>query len=276
MTMIEQSSTGLSIKKQCELLSIPRSCYYYEPVKESELNLLLMKEIDKEYLRSPSYGYRTMTHHLKRLDYDVNYKRIYRLMKLMAIQAIYPKPKTTLANKLHMKYPYLLSDVKASSQNHVWASDITYIPLDGGFIYLVAVLDLYSRFILSWKISNTLDTSFCLEALEEALKFGSPQIFNTDQGCQYTSLSFTNRLKASDIQVSMSGKGRCMDNIFVERFWRTLKYEEVFLKVYKNSQDAVLNISNYMKYYNNHRLHSSLKYKPPIEIYNQDKARVSC
>jgi putative transposase len=226
-----------------------------------------MKEIDRLYLKFPFYGSRRMAKELNALGYEVNRKRIIRLMRLMTLEAMYPKPRKTLRQKDHQKYPYLLKNIDIAPQNHAWATDITYIPVEGGFIYLVAVLDLYSRYVLSWEISNTLESNFCIRALQKALQIGTPQIFNSDQGVQFTSNEFTKLLKERGISISMSGKGRCMDNIFVERFWRTLKYEEVFLKNYSSVIETIEGIATYIKLYNECRLHSSLDYQTPAKIY---------
>lgn len=257
----------LSVSRQCDLLGVPRSSYYYEPTIETEYNLLLMREIDKLYLESPSYGSRLMAISLQKKGYCANRKRTSRLMKLMGLEAMYPKPKTTLREKAHEKFPYLLKNITFQSPNHVWGTDITYIPLNNGFIYLVAYLDLYSRFVLSWKISNSLESSFCIDALEESFAFGTPLILNSDQGVQYTSNNHVNILKEMKINISMSGKGRCWDNIFVERFWRSLKYEEVYLNQYSNPQEAYEGIQKYIEFYNNRRPHSSLNYCTPAEVY---------
>jgi putative transposase len=265
--MVEPFHKGLSISRQCDLLGVPRACYYYESAVETEYNLLLMQEIDKLYLESPSYGSRLMAVNLQKKGFCVNRKRTSRLMKLMGIEAMYPKPKTTLREKTHEKFPYLLKNISFQSPNHVWGTDITYIPLNNGFLYLVAYLDLYSRFVLSWKISNSLESTFCIEALEESFAYGKPLILNSDQGIQYTSNNHVNMLKENEVSISMSGKGRCWDNIFVERFWRSLKYEEVYLNQYSNSQEAYEGIQKYIEFYNNRRPHSSLNYYTPAEVY---------
>ncbi len=265
--MVETFSE-LSISQQINLLGIARSTYYYKPILESDLNLELMKVIDQLYLKDPCCGRRRITKELRRLGYDVNEKRIARLMKIMGIEAIYPKPKKAFWGSQHRKFSYLLRNVKISSQNHVWGADITYIPMGKGYIYLVAVLDLFSRYVLSWKLSNNLESDFCLQALNGALAFGKPRIFNTDQGVQFTSHKFINILEKEDISISMSGKGRCWDNIFVERFWRTLKYEEVYIKSYEDFFDAQQNIEQYIDRYNSKRLHSSLDYLTPQEVYH--------
>lgn len=265
--MIISSESGLSVTKQCSLLGVPRSTYYYKPIPETPFNLLLMSEIDREYLRSPSYGSRQMTAYLNRIGHHVNRKRVSRLMKQMGLEALYPKPKKGIWNNNYNKFPYLLKNMEIGPQNHVWATDITYIPVKDGYIYLVAVLDLYSRFVLSWRLSNNLESDFCIRALKDAYSWGKPKIFNTDQGVQFTSKSFVQCLQEQEVQISMSGKGRCWDNIFVERFWRTLKYEEVYLNFYNSFQEAESNIGLYIERYNNDRLHSSLGYKTPAEFY---------
>lgn len=265
-----QKKSKLSIATQCSLLEINRSSYYYKPLPESDFNLELMKVIDMFYMKRPYLGYRAMTKRLRRLGYDVNEKRIRRLMQLMGISAIYRKKKTTIPNKWHRKYPYRLKGLKITRPNQVWCTDITYIPMKKGFIYLVAIMDWYSRKILSWRISNTLDTSFCIEALEEALtRHDKPEIFNSDQGCQFTGEEFTGVLLSKEIEISMDGKGRATDNIFIERFWKSLKYEEVYLKAYDSVKEAVFNIGEYIWDYNNDRPHSSLADKTPEETYSQ-------
>lgn len=265
--MIERDHEKLSIKSQCGLLGVPRSSCYYRPIPETEYNLMLMKEIDMLYLENPSYGSRSMTAELKMKGLDLNRKRISRLMKIMGIEAIYPKPKIKTTIPGGIKFPYLLDDVKIVSINQVWGTDITYIPVENGFLYLVAFLDLYSRYVLSWKISNSLESVFCIEALEMALQRGIPEIVNSDQGVQFTSHAYIDLLKSKGIHVSMSGKGKCWDNIFVERFWRSLKYEEVYLKRYENHLEAINNIEAYINKYNKQRPHSSLNYKTPQQVY---------
>ena len=261
------SSSKLSIKKQCELLSIHRSNYYYKPVPASKEDLVLMREIDEAYMDFSSYGSRQMTAHLKRKGYVVNRKRVIRLMNLMGIQAIYPKRKRQGVKQEMLRYPYLLKNMIVEHQNQVWGADITYIPLQGGFLYLVGILDLYSRYILSWQLSDNMETDFCITCLHTAFKYAKPLIMNTDQGTQFTSKDWTSQLVDNGIQISMSGKGRCFDNIFVERFWRTLKYEEVYQKQYENANEAVEEISAYIEKYNKKRVHTSLKGKTPWEIY---------
>lgn len=263
-------SAPLSISRQCQLLKLPRSSYYYQPVAVSDDDLQLMRAMDELHLARPYLGSRQLGLRLKDQGYRVNRKRIQRLMRLMGITAIYPKPRTSLGNKAHQVYPYLLKDLVIDRANQVWVSDITYIPMSKGFCYLVAIMDLFSRKILSWKLSNTLDSSFCTAALSEALaQYPKPVIFNTDQGSQYTSTEFTSILKAHDIQISMDSKGRWIDNVFIERFWRSLKYEEVYLKAYQSIPEAKTHISSYIEDYNHHRRHSSLDHQTPNTVYNQ-------
>lgn len=243
----------------------------FKPVPETDFNLELMKVIDKFYMKRPYLGYRAMTKRLRRLGYEVNEKRIRRLMRLMGISSICRKKKTTFPNKWHKKYPYLLKGLVINRPNQVWCSDITYIPMRKGFVYLVAIMDWYSRKILSWRVSNTLDSSFCIEALKEALeRYNKPKIFNTDQGCQFTSNEFTDILSENDILISMDGKGRATDNIFIERFWKSLKYEEVYLKAYETVKEAIFNIGEYIYDYNNDRPHTALGDKTPSEIYSEN------
>lgn len=265
--MIERDYDKLSIAAQCDLLSVPRSSYYYKPISETEYNLMLMKEIDMLYLDNPYYGSRLMTASLKMKGLQVNRKRTSRLMRMMCLEALYPKPKIKTTIPGYIRFPYLLKDIKVCRINQAWGTDITYIPVDGGFLYLVAFLDLHSRYVLSWKISNSLESAFCIEALEIALTLGTPEIVNSDQGIQYTSLAYTNLLKSKGIQISMSGKGKCWDNIFVERLWRSLKYEEVYLKKYESSSDAIESLEIYLNNYNTKRPHSALNYKTPQQVY---------
>ena len=268
----------LSVKRQCELLKVKRSSYYYQAVPVSDEELTLMKLIDELHLQRPTLGSRTMVDRLEDKGYKVCRERVQRLMRLMGIQAIYPKPKTSLGNKQHKVYPYLLKDVQIERANQVWVTDITYIPMHRGYCYLIAIMDLYSRKILSWRLSNTMDTRFCIAALTEALsKYPKPDIFNTDQGAQFTSNDFTSVLKAHDIQISMDGKGRWIDNVFIERFWRSLKYEEVYLRAYENLKQAKQYIRNYIVDYNQDRRHTSLNRQTPNKVYtksmNKQKSR---
>ena len=226
-----------------------------------------MDLIDQQYLKTPFYGSRRMTALLNKSGYHVNRKRVQRLMRIMGIEAIYPKPKTTHSKKEHFKYPYLLKGLEITFPNHVWSSDITYVRLERGFIYLTAIIDWYSRYVLSWSLSNTLESRFCVETLEEALEIGTPSIFNTDQGAQYTAQSFLNPLKAKEIKISMDSKGRAIDNVFIERLWRSLKYEEVYLRSYRSISEAETAIEDYFRFYNQERLHQSLGYKTPENVY---------
>lgn len=265
--MIEASHAVLSVRRQCELLGLPRSTYYYEPAGESELNLLLMRLIDAQYLKTPFYGWPRMTAHLRRQGYEVNHKRVQRLMQIMGVQAIYPKPKTTDSGQGHRVYPYLLRELEVVQPNQVWSADITYLPMRRGFMYLMAILDWFSRYVLAWQLSNTLDGRFCLEALQQALQLGQPEIFNTDQGVQFTAQAFTARLEAASIRVSMDGRGRALDNIFIERLWRTVKYEDIYLKDYASVLELEAGLEDYFRFYNHDRPHQSLGYRTPAEVH---------
>lgn len=227
-----------------------------------------MRIIDEHYLKRPWLGSRKMTQELKS-EYQLHYnrKRIQRLMRLMGLESTLPKPGTSKAAPEHDIYPYLLRNVKIESVNHVWSADITYIPVEGGWVYLVAVMDWYFRFVLSWQLSNTMDTSFCIDALKSALRIGKPLIFNTDQGAQFTSPKFTAPLKQEQVKISMDGKGRCLDNIWIERLWRTVKYEEVYLKEYQKVMEAFKGLESYFGYYNWKRPHQSLDYQTPAQVY---------
>ncbi|MHB9954802.1 IS3 family transposase [Vibrio campbellii] len=261
-------STPLSIKRQCELLNIARSTAYYQPIGLSVEEIELRRIIDEIHLQYPFMGSRRVRTELAKKGHNVNRKRVIRIMRDMGIGAIYPKPKTTLANKAHKVYPYLLRNVEVTYPNQAWAIDITYIPMAKGFLYLVAIIDWYSRKVLSWRLSNTMDTSFCIEALEEALKhYGPPDIFNSDQGSQFTSSEFTQKLTDHGVRISMDGKGRWVDNVFIERLWRSLKYEEVYLKAYTTPREAELEIGNYMVFYNEERNHQGLNDLTPDEAY---------
>lgn len=265
--MISPADEKLSVTRQCDLMGLSRSTYYYEPVPESALNLKLMKMIDQQYLITPSYGSRSMQMFLKEKGELVNRKRIQRLMQKMGLEAMYPKPKMSLGNKNDYKFPYLLKDLVINKPNQVWGTDITYIPLNEGFLYLSAIIDIYSRYVLAWELSDNLGVEFCIRTLERALRNGKPQIFNSDQGVQYTSKAHTEILKDNNILISMSGKGRCWDNIFVERLWRSLKYEEIYLKNYDTNVDVENGIEWYFNYYNKERLHSKLGYSTPTIVY---------
>ena len=268
--MIEPNLPGLSVGKQCALLSISRSSFYYEPKGESEMNLDLMRLIDKQFLETPFYGVRQMTWHLRNEDHLVNEKRIRRLMRLMGLMPIYQKPNTSKAAKGHKIYPYLLRGLRVDRPNQVWCADITYLPMLRGFLYLVAIMDWHTRKVLAWRISNTLEADFCVAALNEAIhKFGPPEIMNTDQGSQFTSFAWTDRLRRSTIRISMDGKGRFLDNIFVERLWRSMKYECVYLHAWETGSEARAGIGNWMEFYNHKRPHSSHGGKPPAVVYWQ-------
>jgi putative transposase len=257
----------LSIARQCELLGLSRSSFYYEPATETTENLALMQQIDRQYTEDPSYGSRRMTAWLQTTGQAVNRKRVQRLMRQMGLEAVYAKPKLSLAAAGHHVFPYLLRGVAITRADQVWSTDITYVPLLTGFMYLAAVIDWYSRYVLAWRLSNTLDGSFCLELLDEALAQGRPEIFNTDQGAQFTAAAFTGRLLAAGVRVSMDGKGRCLDNVFVERLWRTVKYEDIYLRGYETVADLVQGLRRFFTYYNERRLHQSLAYQTPEAVY---------
>ena len=261
----------LSIRRQCELLGLARSSLYYQPVGESEKNIELMRLMDEQHLRRPFFGSRDMTEWLKRKGHRVNRKRIRRLMRLMRLEAVYPKPRTTQRHPRHKIFPYLLRDLQITEVDQVWATDITYVPMRRGFMYLVAIMDWFSRYVISWRLSNSLDISFCMECLEEALGTSRPKIFNSDQGSQFTSPVFTGRLEACEVAISMDGRGRALDNIFVERLWRTIKYEDIYLKEYETGWALERGLIAYFEFYRNERLHSSLGYRTPAEVY-YDKA----
>jgi putative transposase len=265
--LIEPAHAQISIARQCALVGLPRSTYYYEAQGESPENLLLMRLLDKQYTDTPYYGVRRMTAWLRSQGYSVNHKRVARLMQTMGIEAIYPKPHLSQAHPAHRVYPYLLRGVAITRVNQVWSTDITYIRLHGGFIYLVAVMDWFSRYVLSWAVSITMDVSFCLEALDQALAVAQPEIFNSDQGAQFTSIDFTSRLAAAGIQISMDGRGRALDNVFVERLWRTVKYEEVYLKDYETPREAIQGLATFFVRYNERRQHQSLEYQTPAAVY---------
>lgn len=271
--MIDKDDELLPVLKQCELLGLCRSSVYYEKKESDAYDLELMRFIDEQYTKTPFYGSRRMTEELKDKGHEVNRKKIQRLMRLMGIEAIYPKPNTSKPAPENKVYPYLLKGLTINRPQQVFAADITYIRMHRGFLYLVAIMDWYSRYVLSWRLSNTMDADFCTEALAEALCRGQPEIFNTDQGSQFTSNEFTGLLLANQIQISMDGRGRCMDNIFVERLWRSLKYEEVYLKSYETVQEAREGIGQWINFYNHERLHQSLGYRTPSVIYNKQKEK---
>jgi len=263
------SNARPSMRRQCELLGVNRSSLYYEPVESDAEELALMQRMDALHLRHPFFGSRMMTQTLKAQGVAINRKRVQRLMRVMALESTAPKPNTSKAAPEHMVYPYLLRNLKISRVSQVWASDITYIPMARGFAYLVAIIDWYSRRVLSWRLSNTLETAFCLEALQEALRrYRRPEIFNTDQGSQFTSADFTDALLDQGIKISMDGKGRYLDNIFVERLWRSLKYEEVYLHAYETLPEARVGIGGYFKFFNDERPHKALGYQTPTGFFD--------
>lgn len=264
---IEPEHPKISVQRQCELIGLARSSWYYPATQETPYNEHLMKLIDQQFTETPFYGIRRMTAWLKTQGESVNHKRVARLMRKMGLEAIYPKPNLSLPGDDNRRYPYLLRDRAITTVNEVWSTDITYIRLAQGFIYLVAVIDWFSRYVLSWQVSNTMDVGFCLEALEQALQRGQPVIFNTDQGSQFTSAAFTRRLERQGILISQDGRGRALDNIFVERLWRSVKYEEVYLKSYTSVPDAIANLNAYFSFYNHKRLHQSLNYQTPAIIH---------
>jgi putative transposase len=257
----------VSIIRQCAVAGLARSTYYYEPVPERAENLALMRLIDELYLQRPFYGVPRMTDWLQTLGHAVNHKRVARLMRVMGLQAVLPGPHTSRRQPTHRTYPYLLRDLAVGRPNHVWAADITYVPLRRGFLYLVAVLDWYSRYVLAWALSNTLEARFCLDAVDQALETGRPEIFNTDQGAQFTGEAFTGRLVGAGIRISMDGRGRALDNVFVERLWRSVKYEEVYLRDYTDGADAWRGLDRYFTFYNTARRHQSLGRRTPAEVH---------
>jgi putative transposase len=265
--LIEPGHPEIPIYRQCELLGLSRSGYYYRPHGESELNLELMNLIDGQYTKMPFYGVEKMTEWLKRQGYTVNPKRVRRLMRLMGLEAIYPKKQLSIPSEECRKYPYLLRNLVVERPDHVWCADITYIRMLHGFLYLVAIMDWYSRYVLTWQLSNTLDVLFCIDALEGALAVSRPEIFNSDQGVQFTSNEFTRRLDAAGVRISMDGRGRVFDNIFIERLWRSVKYEEVYLHSYESVREARDGLSRYFRLYNTERLHEALGYRTPYEVY---------
>jgi len=265
--MIEKNNSSLSIRSQCKLIGLNRSSYYYQGQGLRTGDQALLNELDEIYLKHPFYGSRRLKEELSRRGYHVGRDRVRRLMRILGIEAIYPKPVLSLRDKEHKIYPYLLKNVEIDRPDKVWATDITYIRLRQGFVYLVAIIDLYSRFILSWRLSNTLEADFCVEALNEALSKATPEYFNTDQGSQFTSTRFIEVLKSNEIKISMDGRGRMLDNIFIERFWRSLKYEEVYIKSYEGVWECRKSLNKYMNFYNQTRIHQSLNYLTPCEVY---------
>ena len=267
--MINFQDSKVSVSRQCRLLDLRRASVYYKPVELAPQDLVLMRLIDEQYLRTPFYGSRSMTRHLRRLGYRLNRKHIQRLMRLMGLEAIYPKPKTSQPHPEHKIYPYLLRNLVIDHPNQVWAADITYIPMARGFMFLVVVMDWYSRKVLSFKLSNTLDTDFCLEAVEEAIHtYGPPEIFNTDQGAQFPSRAFTGLLEQHQIRISMDGRGRVQDNIFIERLWWTTKYQYLYLRSFDNGSALRAGLEEWFRFYNQERPHQTFDILTPDEVYN--------
>jgi putative transposase len=265
--LVEPEGAALSVARQCALLGMARSSWYYAPRGESLENWELMRKIDEQYTQTPFYGIRRMTAWLQQQGYAVNHKRVSRLLRLMGLEALYPKPRLSVPAAGEKRYPYLLRGHVITRVNAVWSTDITYVRMRHGFLYLVAVLDWYSRYVLAWELSNTLDTGFCLAALETALRQGQPAIFNTDQGVQFTSAAYTGRLEAAGIRVSWDGRGRALDNVFVERLWRSVKWEEVYLNDYQTVAEAVSGLDRYFRFYNQERPHQALGYQTPAQVY---------
>jgi putative transposase len=267
--LIEPAHPQLSIRRQCALLGLARSTLYDQPLGEHAENLLLMRVLDEQYTATPFYGIRRMTAWLRQRGYAVNPKRVARLMRQMGLHAIYPKPRLSQPAAGHTLYPYLLRGVTVDRVNHVWSADITYIRLQSGFVYLVAVIDWFSRYVLSWAVSITMDVLFCLEALEQALSRGRPEVFNTDHGAQFTSQEFTAQLQKGGVRISMDGRGRALDNVFIERLWRSVKQEEVYLRDYQSVWDARHSLAQYFGFYNEERLHQALGYRTPATVYRK-------
>lgn len=263
---------SVSIRQQCQWLGLSRSTYYYQPLPASGEDLLLMRILDEQYLESPQYGYRKMGLALAQAGYVVNHKRVRRLMQAMGLEAIYPKVNTSKPAANHRVYPYLLRGVKIVKTHQVWATDITYVPMAEGYMYLMAVIDLHSRYVLTWSVSNTMDAAWCSRVLRQALEaYPAPEIFNTDQGSQFTSEEFTQTLLNAGIRISMDGKGRALDNIFVERLWRTVKYENIYLKAYADGWQLESGLDAYFEFYNHRRFHQGLSYRTPVEVLKGEK-----
>lgn len=271
--MVESNHEALSVNKQLDLVSISSSSFYYVPKVESEENLAILRLLDEQYFKTPFYGVLRLTALLVGLGYKVNRKRVRRLMQILDWKTIYREPKTTIGNKQHKKYPYLLGGLKINRCNQVWATDITYIPMKTGYMYLMAVVDLHSRYVLHWSLSNSMTAEWCAEVLQETLdQYGKPEIFNTDQGSQFTSDVFIKALTENEIKISMDGKGRALDNIFVERLWRSVKYEHIYLNVYEDGLSLWKGLDGYFRFYNQERPHQSLAYKTPANCYYANAA----
>ena len=267
--MIEPGHPALSIRQQCELLNLSRASLYYRPCVETAKNLELMRLIDREYTEHPFLGSRRMCQYLRSQGHAVNRKRVRRLYGAMGLEAIYPKPRLSAGNRAHAKYPYLLRGEAIGHPDRVWSADITYVPMPCGFMYLAAAIDWYSRYVVSWRLSNTLDGAFCLEMLEEALSLGTPEIFNTDRGVQFTAEAWTGRVERAGSRVSMDGRGRCHDNIFIERLWRSVKYEDIYIRGYETVRELEVGLRAYFEYYNGKRHHQSLENKTPAAVYRE-------
>lgn len=265
--MLEHDHLEISVRRQCELIGLNRSTAYHQPAGESEYNLHLMRLIDQQYLETPFYGWPRMTAYLRRKGHKVNHKRVQRLMQLMGLEAIYPRPNTSKPAPGHKIFPYLLRGLTITRPNQVWSSDITYIPMARGFMYLTAVIDWHSRYVLAWQLSNTLDGQFCLDVLRQALQQGRPDIFNTDQGAQFTAHAFTDAVLAAGARVSMDSRGRALDNIVIERLWRSVKYERIYLMSYATGSDLRAGLTDYFDFYNTERPHQSLEYRTPKEVH---------
>jgi len=274
--LVDPEHPHLSICHQCELLDLNRSTYYLPPATESAEDLRLMRLIDRQFLETPFYGSRRMAECLKRSGEAVNRKRVQRLMRLMGLEALHPRPRTTAAAPGAKAYPYLLRDRMLTHVDEVWSSDITYVPMRHGFMYLTAVIDWFSRYVLSWRLSNTLEGDFCLEALEEALARGKPEIFNTDRGSQFTARAYTGRLEEAGVAVSQDGRGRAPDNVFIERLWRSVKYEDIYIKDYDLVPELESGLTAYFRFYDEERPHQALAYRTPGEVYRAGiRARLS-
>lgn len=266
--MIDKQNSSLSIARQCRILNLHRSGLYYQPCSEDQQNMDIMRLLDEQYFKTPFYGVRKLTAWLKGLGYNINRKRVNRLMDLMGWQTIYRRPNTSKPNKQNRIYPYLLKGLEIKRSNQVWAMDITYVPMRRGFMYLSAVIDLHTRFVLNWSVSNTMSAEWCTEVVREAMeKYGKPEIFNTDQGSQFTSNDFTTQLLDREIKISMDGKGRAIDNIFIERLWRSVKYEHIYLHSAQDGVELYSGLNNYFEFYNTERLHQSLDYQVPASRY---------
>jgi putative transposase len=265
--LVEPAHPHLSVRRQCELLGLSRSAWYYEPAVESVQNLRLMNLIDREYTRHPTMGRRRMTQWLRSKGQAVNEKRVRRLMQVMGLEAIYPKPRLSVRCPQHRVFPYLLRGVSIERVDQVWSTDITYVPMPTGFMYLAAVVDWYSRYVLGWRLSNTLDGTFCADLLDDVLRRRRPEVFNTDQGVQFTAQAFVSRLERAEVRISMDGRGRALDNVFVERLWRSVKYENVYLCDYETPRAAERGLAAYFRFYNELRPHQSLAYRTPAEAY---------